>query len=175
MQLAVSEKTYTLRGCCTARTLTTVMDEGVRGERVVEVARHHEICFGCGRDVPHGLRMELVRDPDGSVAGPITLRRELQGPPGFAHGGIVACVLDEAASLAATSLDMVTLTSGFEVRLRRATPVEVPLWVRASVDWADDRAAEVLASLSSQDRSLEYATCRATLVVDLRGAAPNAA
>ena len=51
-------------------------------------------CFGCGPDHPDGLYVRCFKTPEG-VASPIIIPKKYEGPPGAAHGGIVAACLDE--------------------------------------------------------------------------------
>jgi acyl-coenzyme A thioesterase PaaI-like protein len=51
-------------------------------------------CFGCGPGHPEGLRVRCFRTAEGVVA-PVVVPRRYAGPPGAAHGGIVAAYLDE--------------------------------------------------------------------------------
>src|SRR5262245_9887991 len=53
---------------------------------------HH--CFGCGPEHPTGLRVRCFKTPEG-VASPVWIVKQYEGPPGAAHGGIVAAYLDE--------------------------------------------------------------------------------
>ena len=57
---------------------------------------HHEFCFGCGQANLFGLQLELDARDDGSVAGRFFVKQDHQGPPGYAHGGVLATALDEA-------------------------------------------------------------------------------
>jgi hypothetical protein len=57
-------------------------------------------CFGCGQDNPIGLKMKFTPDGEG-VRSVVKLDERYQGWPGYLHGGIVGCLLDEAMSHAA--------------------------------------------------------------------------
>lgn len=83
---------------------------------------HH--CFGCGPGHPTGLRVRCFKTDDG-VASPVVIARQYEGPPGAAHGGIVAAYLDEilaGAALRATGKSAVT--GELTVRYRRPVPIE---------------------------------------------------
>jgi acyl-coenzyme A thioesterase PaaI-like protein len=88
-------------------------------------AFHH--CFGCGPAHPRGLRVRCFRTPDG-VASPIVIPATYAGPPGAAHGGIVAAYLDEilaAAIVRATG--QICVTGELTVRYVAPAPVETPI------------------------------------------------
>jgi acyl-coenzyme A thioesterase PaaI-like protein len=53
---------------------------------------HHDGCFGCGQANLFGLQLESNR---------FFVKQDHQGPPGQAHGGILAAALQEAIELAA--------------------------------------------------------------------------
>jgi acyl-coenzyme A thioesterase PaaI-like protein len=85
--------------------------------------RHHELCFGCGRQNLFGLQLELERTGDGEVGGRFFVKQDHQGPPGLAHGGIVGTALDEAMSLAVHAEGVLALTTRLEVALERPVAV----------------------------------------------------
>ena len=63
-------------------------------------------CFGCGPGHDIGLRVRTFQSegPEGGeVLSPILIPRRFEGPPGAAHGGIVAAYLDEVLAGAAVS------------------------------------------------------------------------
>ena len=53
---------------------------------------HHDGCFGCGQANLFGLQLESNR---------FFVKQDHQGPPGQAHGGILAAALQEAIELQA--------------------------------------------------------------------------
>jgi acyl-coenzyme A thioesterase PaaI-like protein len=64
---------------------------------------HTAGCLVCGRDNPHGLRLDLRVDPEtGIVRVEFSPRAEHIGFEGVVHGGVLATVLDEAMVWAAT-------------------------------------------------------------------------
>jgi acyl-coenzyme A thioesterase PaaI-like protein len=95
------------------------------------VIKHHDGCFGCGL-------VDLARTPEG-VAGTFVVSAELQGPPGFAHGGIMATVLDEAMALLLQDREIYALTTGLDVRLRAAAPVGTVVELSARIEREEGR------------------------------------
>ena len=100
---------------------------------------HHDLCFGCGPVNPFGLQLELERRDDGSVEGRFFVKQDHQGPPGLAHGGILAAALDDAMSLAAGDATRVAVTAELSVELLAPAPVGAFVRVRAVVDRAEGR------------------------------------
>ena len=60
----------------------------------------HGVCFVCGRSNPHGIRVTWYAGDDGRITSQFTLSEAQQGPPGYAHGGCSAALLDEAMGAA---------------------------------------------------------------------------
>ena len=54
-------------------------------------------CFGCGGDNPGGMKLTFEQDNvNRKIVGRFVLGERYQGGGGFAHGGIIAMLLDEA-------------------------------------------------------------------------------
>jgi uncharacterized protein (TIGR00369 family) len=54
-------------------------------------------CFGCGGDNSGGMKLTFEQDNVGrKIVGRFVLGERYQGGGGFAHGGIIALLLDEA-------------------------------------------------------------------------------
>jgi acyl-coenzyme A thioesterase PaaI-like protein len=84
-------------------------------------------CFGCGPDHEIGLRVRTF-GADGQVLSPIIIPRHFAGPPGAAHGGIVAAYLDEVlAGAAVHATGRIYVTGELSVRYVKPTPIERPL------------------------------------------------
>ena len=55
------------------------------------------LCFACGPANPDGLKLKFSYSPDRHfVKSILHLDKRFQGATGFAHGGIIATLLDEA-------------------------------------------------------------------------------
>jgi uncharacterized protein (TIGR00369 family) len=124
---------------------------------------HHDLCFGCGTANLFGLQLELEREPDGSVRGRFFVKQDHQGPPGAAHGGVLAAALDEAAALAAGQGPGAPLTARLEVDFRSPAPVGSFVRLRARVEPAQDGKRWAVATASRED-DVEIATARALLI-----------
>jgi len=123
---------------------------------------HHELCFGCGQANLFGLQLELDARDDGSVAGRFFVKQDHQGPPGYAHGGILATALDEAMALLVHAQGVHALTTGLEIRLRAPAPVGAFVEVTAGVESREGRRLELTAAAVSE--GAEVATARGTFV-----------
>jgi acyl-coenzyme A thioesterase PaaI-like protein len=111
---------------------------------------HHELCFGCGLANLFGLQLEAERDGERAVAGRFFLKQDHQGPPGVAHGGIVATALDEAMALLVHDMDVRALTRRLEVDLLGPAPIGSMAAVRAWVEDDDGRQLTLESELRSE-------------------------
>ena len=84
-------------------------------------------CFGCGPGHPTGLRVRCFKTDEGVLV-PILIPRRYEGPPGAAHGGIIAAYLDETlAGAVVRSTGRVAVTGELTIRYVRPAPLETPL------------------------------------------------
>ncbi len=93
---------------------------------------HHKIprnyCFGCGVDNKEGMRLKFVYDPERhSMVARIRLASRFTGPPGHAHGGVIATILDEAMGKVMKIHNVIALTSLMEVQYLRPVPLQQAL------------------------------------------------
>jgi uncharacterized protein (TIGR00369 family) len=84
-------------------------------------------CFGCGDANQAGLGLKFYADQDGLVLCRFTLEKRFEGPPGYAHGGIIATLLDEAMSKANRRRGVYAMTRHMEVEFLRPVPLGVEL------------------------------------------------
>ena len=112
---------------------------------------HHEQCFGYGRQNLFGLQLELEDADDGSVAGRFFVKQDHQGPPGFAHGGVLGTALDEAMSLLLHGRGVLALTARLEIELRAPAPVGEFVDVAARLERRDGDRIALAASARGPD------------------------
>jgi acyl-coenzyme A thioesterase PaaI-like protein len=94
---------------------------------------HHDLCFGCGQANLFGLQLEAEPGPGGGVKGRFFVKQDHQGPPGFAHGGVIAAALDEAMALLLHGQGTFAMTGRLEVDLLAPAPVGAFVSVRAEL------------------------------------------
>jgi uncharacterized protein (TIGR00369 family) len=124
---------------------------------------HHDLCFGCGQANLFGLQLEVSRRAEGGVAGRFFVKQDHQGPPGYAHGGVIATALDEAMSLLLHERGQRALTGRLEVDLLAPAPVGTYVLVEADVDRTSGRRIEIEA-FASDEAGNALARARGTLV-----------
>ncbi len=91
-----------------------------------------ELCFGCGRNNPIGLKLSFQWDGS-TVRAEFTPGEQYQGWLGVIHGGIIATILDEAMAYAAHFTKRNCVTAEMAVKFRRLAPVGEPLAISASI------------------------------------------
>jgi len=92
-------------------------------------APHH--CFGCGRTNKSGLRLKFFVDDRQQVVSKVRLARRFEGPPGYAHGGIIATLLDEAMSKANRQHGVTAMTRQMEIEYLRPVPLQQSVMLTA--------------------------------------------
>jgi acyl-coenzyme A thioesterase PaaI-like protein len=110
-------------------------------------------CFGCGPANPQGLQIKSHVAEDGTtLVAHFRPREHHQAFPGVVNGGILGTLLDCHSNWAATwtlmrragaSTPPCTVTAEFHVKLRRPTPLDADLELRAwpvEVNEPGDRA-----------------------------------
>ena len=108
---------------------------------------HQPNCMGCGPENPASLGLRMRPDGEG-VAGEVTFRAQHEGAPGFAHGGAVATVLDDALGMLLMRLGRPAVTRRLEVDYERPCFIDRRYDVEASIERIDGRKLWMVASLS---------------------------
>jgi uncharacterized protein (TIGR00369 family) len=82
-------------------------------------------CFGCGAANPAGMKLSFVLDLDARrTRGSFVLGRNYAGGGGFAHGGIIAVVLDEAMGKLSKLSGESAVTAEMTVEYRKPISVD---------------------------------------------------
>jgi acyl-coenzyme A thioesterase PaaI-like protein len=143
----------------------------VSGEKSLqETYAPKNVCFGCGPSNEKGLRIRSFEEGDEVVAEWKPEPHHLAFP-GVVNGGICGALLDchsnwtaavHLMKKAGQSAPPCTVTSEFAVKLKRPTPIDAVLTLRAKVvESAGDRAT-VEAQIEANGKVT--ATCRGTFV-----------
>lgn len=131
------------------------------------------ICFGCGHANPEGLRLCSFPAADGSheVVAEWTPGANHRSFPGILNGGIIGTLLDCQSNWCAAHYFMrargldhppVTVTAEYTVRLRKPTPSDSPVQLRARIAEGGERKVAVEAELLSGGECT--ATCSGVFV-----------
>jgi acyl-coenzyme A thioesterase PaaI-like protein len=110
-------------------------------------------CFGCGQNNPIGMKLRFVKDGE-TIRADFTPLKMHQGWPGMLHGGILACLLDEAMSNIAYATGNTTMTATIDIRWRQPVKVEVPLVVTAWITRHRKKIIETASKVTLKDGTI---------------------
>lgn len=116
----------------------------------IELPVGYSQCFGCGQDNPVGLKLKFEVDGKG-IKAIFTADERYQGWPGYLHGGIVGCLLDEVMSNVTYLQGIKCVTVKFESRLRRMTPINVPLTIYSHITRKTRKVIECASTMKLAD------------------------
>src|SRR5262244_993169 len=93
-------------------------------------------CFGCGGGNGAGMKLafDLLVD-ERKTRGKFVLGRRYGGGAGFAHGGIIAVLLDEAMGKISKLSDERAVTAELNIEYRKPVPVDAQIVVSG---WQED-------------------------------------
>jgi len=135
----------------------------------------HNQCFGCGPSNDKGLRIKSIVQGDEVVAEFMPEPHHLAFP-GVLNGGIIGTLLDCHSNWTAAwhlmtksgqSSPPCTVTADYAIKLKRPTPLDAPVHLRAHVVESTDDRATVEATLEAGGKVC--ATCRGTFVAVKEG------
>jgi len=135
----------------------------------------HNECFGCGPANAKGLRIKSRVQGDEVVA-EFTPEPHHLAFPGVVNGGILGALLDCHSNWTAAWTLMkargaesppCTVTSEFDVKLKRPTPTGVPLKLRAKAVEVEGDKVVVDATIEANGKIT--ATCRGTFIAVKEG------
>jgi uncharacterized protein (TIGR00369 family) len=90
------------------------------------------LCFACGKNNREGMRLRFAYDEERDLfVCRFRLGKRYTGPPGHAHGGIIATILDEAMGKVNKLRHVVALTSTITVDYLKPVPLNKPLRVES--------------------------------------------
>ncbi len=133
------------------------------------------ICFGCGVKNEKGLQIRSFVEGDEVVA-EFHAREHHQAFPGMLNGGIIGALLDCHSNWTAAQFLMkrdgkdepdCTVTADFHVKLRRPTPFDATLYLKARVVESTEDRAIVEAELIANEKVC--ATCRGIFIAVKEG------
>lgn len=94
-------------------------------ERVAEIRRKYDHCFGCGPANPIGLRLDNFLRDGKVVTAAFSPRHNYSGFSGLLHGGIVATALDEIMAWTAILVeDTMVITGKLDLRFKKPAQVD---------------------------------------------------
>ena len=132
----------------------------MEGPSVQEVHAPNSICFGCGPANADGLQIRSFPTEEGLEMWfePIEAH---QAFPGMINGGIIGTLLDCHGNWTASLAIMegrgeqeapCTVTASYSVKLRRPTPLGVPLHITSKVESLDGDRATISMALTADGK-----------------------
>ena len=89
-------------------------------------------CFGCGGDNTGGMKLTFEQDNENRrIIGRFVLGERYQGGAGFAHGGIIAVLLDEAMGKVCRFREARAVTASMEIEYLKPVRVDQKIFVEA--------------------------------------------
>ncbi len=108
-------------------------------------------CFVCGKDNANGMHLKFFLDDTARHAiCKFKLSRRYTGPPGHAHGGIIATILDEAMGKVNRFRNVLALTSSMDIRYLKPVPLGRMLTVTGYEQTVDGRKHVNIAEISNE-------------------------
>jgi len=99
----------------------------------------HGWCFVCGSENPHSIGLSWWVDEEGILTSEFSLNKAQQGPPGIAHGGASAAILDEAMGLVVWAAGMSVAAVNIEINYHLPLPLGRPLRLESRITEKDER------------------------------------
>ena len=149
---------------------------GIDGPCLQEIWAPQSGCFGCGPQNAQGLRIRSFAEADGGLIARFRPAPHHRAFGAVLNGGICGALLDCHSNWAAAHHLLLaqgasalppTVTADFHVTLRRPTPLDVVVIVRARVVETAGERCVVESSLEAGGKTT--ATCRGTFVAVAEG------
>ncbi|MCM2265698.1 MAG: PaaI family thioesterase [Desulfuromonadales bacterium] len=99
--------------------------------------------FVSGDPTGKRFRVRYYRDCEGQLVARIWFGPETEGPPGNAHGGSIAAVLDEVLGLAAWAAGYAIVVGKLNIHFQKLLPLRTVVEVRSRVVSAEGRKVMV--------------------------------
>jgi acyl-coenzyme A thioesterase PaaI-like protein len=96
------------------------------------------------------------RPSDGALVGRVLFGIGCQGPPGHAHGGSMAALLDDAMGVAAWISGHMVVAAEIGIKFRNMLPLDTPIHLEASVHEVDGKKVKTRGRICSVDGTSVY-------------------
>ena len=114
----------------------------------------HGSCFVCGSDDSPGMGVVWYALDDKSIFAEVTLNDAQQGPPGLAHGGASAALLDEAMGAAVWLAGYRVASVNLNISYRKSLPLGQPFKVTARVKERNGKKVTAVGEIRLADGTL---------------------
>ena len=110
------------------------------------IPAHQPHCLGCGPENPASMGLKLRIQGD-RILGSVRFDRRQEGAPGFAHGGAVATVLDDALGTVLILVQRPAVTANLNIDFRAPAFLGRELSVEARCERIDGRKLHLVGRL----------------------------
>jgi uncharacterized protein (TIGR00369 family) len=114
----------------------------------------HGWCFVCGTSNPHSIGLTWWLEDDGNLTSEFSLSEAQQGPPGNAHGGASAAILDEAMGLVVWATGHKVAAVNLEINYHKPLPLHETLHLVARITQTDERKIFSTGEILLQDNTI---------------------
>lgn len=111
-------------------------------------------------------RIDLVyyfEKANGHILARVLFGDKAQGPPGYAHGGAIAAVLDESMGAASWLNGFMVMTAKLEVSYLQAVPLNKEIFIEAWITSADEKKVRLHSRLIN-GKGKPYSTGRGLFI-----------
>ena len=136
-----------------------------KGHATKSFPQRKNLCFACGHDNPHGMRLKFTQEGKRFVC-EFRLGKRYTGPPGYCHGGIIATILDDAMSKLCKLRHVVAVTSKMSVEYIKPVPLNKPLRVESHELSKRGRRLTHIAEISNETGQLLARSRGIFIVID---------
>ena len=116
----------------------------------MDAITENDMCFGCGKANPIGLKLKFSRDGD-AVRAEFTPTENHQGWPGFVHGGVINTLLDEAMAYPAYYRGLYCVTAKMETRFKSAAAPGQRLLISSHISEMREKVVHIKAEITLED------------------------
>jgi acyl-coenzyme A thioesterase PaaI-like protein len=114
----------------------------------------HGVCYVCGSSNPHGMGIHWYSDDENTIYSEFVLDLSQQGPPGYAHGGASAAILDEAMGAAVWRSGFNAAVVNLEIKYKKPLPLGKQLRLKARFSEQKDRKIYAIGEIRLPDDTI---------------------
>ena len=112
-------------------------------------------CYGCGPDNPDGMHLKFTLDEARQTfVCRVKLPRKYVGPPGHAHGGVIATVLDEAMGKVNKLRHVIALTKEMTIEYMKPVPLGKTLIIEGHEKSVEGRVHTNAAEIRNEEGTI---------------------
>src|SRR5216683_7221594 len=142
-----------------------ILKTSSKGHATKSFPQKKNLCFACGHDNPHGMRLKFTQEGKRFVC-QFRLGKRYTGPPGYCHGGIIATILDDAMGKLCKLRQVIAVTSKMTVEYLIPVPLYQPLRVESRELSKHGRRLTHTAEILDEKGTVLARSCGLFIVID---------